>query len=143
MPVLGIIGWKQKKLTKDIISVIIYIMIYKFFRYWFLLIAVFSSYHFIKLYYQNIIVEVPIIEGLGHAVGMVFISGILLLLFLITLISLVLAIFVARPKKVSIAGSGGVPQNSGPFSNSGEMVKVSILGVSFVISAYFIIGSFI
>jgi hypothetical protein len=108
-------------------------MIYNFFRYWFLLIAGASALYGID-FMQDL-------EGSGLA-GFMFMAFVPAI-FSITVVSLCLAIFVASPKKVNNIGSGGVPQNDSAFSNSGEIVKLSILGVSFVISAYFLIGSLI
>ncbi len=108
-------------------------MIYNFFRYWFLLIAGASA-----LYGINFMQE---LEGSGLAglIGIAFVPAV----FSVTVVSLCLAIFVASPKKVNNTNPSGIPQDNSAFSNAGEIVKLSVLGVSFVISAYFLMGSIV
>ncbi len=108
-------------------------MIYKFFRYWFLLIAGATT-----IYSINFIQETKSAGGYSGYFAM----AVLPLLISIIVVSLCLAIFVARSKKIDSTQLNGVPQNKSAFANTGEMVKPSILGVSFLVSAYLIVTSF-
>lgn len=97
-------------------------MLYKLFRYWFYFVTLLSTYLVIKMLFID--------DNSGQGFGGLGVLIIVPVLTVTAIVSLCLAVFVAKTKKYNEPST---------LSTTGDLFKISILSLAFIITASYII----